>query len=92
MCVCKRIVAGQQIAVGSAQMKARDSRLRVRPHDAADALLAVEHVVIIVRPFAARAAFAGVFKDANAQMSSWRSRLFQTIPNFFQPGPRTIVV
>ena len=32
-------------------------RPRVRPHDAADVLVDIEHIVIIVRPMAARAAF-----------------------------------
>ena len=34
----------------------------VRPHDAADVLVAVPHVVIIVRPLAAQAAFDGAFE------------------------------
>ena len=35
---------------------------RVRPQYAADVLLAVEHVVIVVRPLAARAGFRGAFQ------------------------------
>ena len=38
-------------------------RPRVRPHDAADVAVAVEHVVIIVRPFAARARFRSAFQN-----------------------------
>jgi hypothetical protein len=36
---------------------------RVRPQDAADVPLAVEHVVVIVRPCAARAGFGGAFES-----------------------------
>jgi hypothetical protein len=37
-------------------------RRRVRPHDAADVPLAVEHAVVVVRPLAARAGFGGAFE------------------------------
>jgi len=37
-------------------------RPRVRPHDATDVLVAVPHVVIIVRPLAAQAALDGAFE------------------------------
>ena len=35
---------------------------RVRPHDAPDVPVAVEHVVIVVRPLAARSGFGGAFE------------------------------
>ena len=35
---------------------------RVRPHDAADVPVAVEHVIIVIRPLAARARFGGAFE------------------------------
>jgi hypothetical protein len=35
----------------------------VRPHDAADLLVAVEHVVVVVRPCAARAGFGDAQKS-----------------------------
>jgi hypothetical protein len=35
----------------------------MRPHDAADVLVAVEHVVVVIRPLAARAAFGGAFES-----------------------------
>jgi hypothetical protein len=38
-------------------------RRRVRPHDAADVLLAVESVVVVVRLLAARAGFEGAFQN-----------------------------
>ena len=37
-------------------------RRRVRPHDAADVPVAVEHVIIVIRPLAARARFGGAFE------------------------------
>jgi hypothetical protein len=36
---------------------------RMRPHDAADVQLAGDHVIIIVRPFAVRAAFGCAFQN-----------------------------
>jgi len=35
----------------------------VRPHDAADVPVAVEHVVVVVRPLAAWAGFRGAFQN-----------------------------
>jgi hypothetical protein len=35
----------------------------VRPHDATDVLVAVPHVVIIVRPLDAQSAFGGAFES-----------------------------
>jgi hypothetical protein len=40
----------------------RLSRCRVRPHDPADVPITVEHVVVVVRPCAARAELGGVFE------------------------------
>jgi len=37
-------------------------RRRVRPHDAADVPVAIEYVVVVVRPFAAWAGFRGAFE------------------------------
>jgi hypothetical protein len=45
----------------------RVSAGRVGPHDAADVAGAVEHVIIIVRPLAARVGFVGLFKDVQAR-------------------------
>jgi hypothetical protein len=44
---------------------------RMRPHDAADVLVAVEHVVVVVRPLAARAGFGCAFGLA---VRPWRER------------------
>ena len=44
----------------------RLSRCRVRPHDAADVLLAVEHVAVVVRPYATQAGFGGAFEGEAA--------------------------
>ena len=38
-------------------------RRGVRPHDAADVPVAVEHVVVVVRPLAAWAGFRGAFQN-----------------------------
>jgi hypothetical protein len=40
----------------------RASARRVRRHDAADLPVAVEHVVVVVGPLAARAGFGGAFQ------------------------------
>ena len=42
-------------------------RRRVRPHDAADVPVAIEHVIIIIRPCAARAGFGGAFEGEHAR-------------------------
>ena len=39
---------------------------RSRPHDAADVLVAVEHVVVVIRLLAARAGFGGAFEYQRA--------------------------
>jgi hypothetical protein len=41
----------------------------MRPHDAADVLVAVEYVTIIVRPLAAQSAIGGAFKGEHGQIS-----------------------
>jgi hypothetical protein len=38
-------------------------RCRMRPHDAANVLLTLEYVVIVVSPFATGSAFAGGLED-----------------------------
>jgi len=53
-------------------------RRRVRPHDAADVPVAVEHVIIIVRPLAARAGFGGAFQQEHG--SGFLSGCFLTYP------------
>jgi hypothetical protein len=50
---------------------------RVRPHDAADVPLAVEHVVVVVRPCAAGAGFGCVFQNKHGSVYRW-----------MQPRPR----
>ena len=41
---------------------------RLRPHDAANMQITVEHVVVVIRPLAARAGFRGAFEDEHGSI------------------------